>query len=79
MLALILVQCLVDNSTVFDVDLRLSWVGLPSESVLHPVLIVTLKRHSVNVMGDRLNDSSAPQGSPHGRGRREIPCVQRPL
>ena len=43
MLALILVKRLVDDPTEFDLNVRRSRLMLPRESVLHPLLIITLR------------------------------------
>ena len=41
-LALVLVEGSIDDFSVLDLDVWLSWVSLPGESVFHPVFIVTL-------------------------------------
>jgi hypothetical protein len=42
-LALVLVQSVADDTTILDVDFGGFTIVLPGESVLHPVLVVTLQ------------------------------------
>jgi hypothetical protein len=44
MFALAFIEGIVNHLTIFDVNLRRVRVRLPCESVLHPVLIITLEK-----------------------------------
>lgn len=50
--ALVLIQSRADNATILDVDLRGVDVLLEGESVLHPLLIVTLRSYDQYVVQD---------------------------
>lgn len=73
-LALVFVECRVDDLAVFDLDIWLGWVVLERQSVLHPVLIVTLGQTLSPIEIEGENRNNAPQGNPHERVRHEIPC-----
>lgn len=47
---------------------------MPGESVLHPVIVVTLQDKKSGIATDIRARIVKPLGSPHGRGRHGTPC-----
>lgn len=73
-LALSLIERVGDDTAVLDLNLRRFDVVLPSESVLHPVLVIALSRkpRRQSRMRQKYNaQADEPLSSPHGRGRHE--------
>jgi len=74
-LALVLVEGSIDDAAVLELDVGRLGVVLERESVLHPVLVITLDRIVLGHKSSQQHvESGVPPGSPHGREHHETPC-----